>query len=106
MGTRRPCVHNHHQNKHCKLHTHAGMYDTVHSHCLQAYYLVKSEPQEFSIDDLEAKPQQTEPWTGVCVGGGVCRQQMAWSKQKNTDTSKTADACKFTSSQVHAAAWS
>lgn len=30
-----------------------------------AYYLVKSEPQEFSIDDLEARPHQTEPWTGV-----------------------------------------
>ena len=30
-----------------------------------ALYLVKSEPDEFSIDDLAARPKQTEPWDGV-----------------------------------------
>lgn len=30
-----------------------------------ALYLLKSEPDEFSIDDLAARPQQTEPWDGV-----------------------------------------
>ncbi|MDZ7751757.1 MAG: EVE domain-containing protein [Gammaproteobacteria bacterium] len=29
------------------------------------YWLMKSEPNEFSIDDLEARPHQTEPWDGV-----------------------------------------
>lgn len=29
------------------------------------YWLMKSEPSEFSIDDLEARPHQTEPWDGV-----------------------------------------
>lgn len=29
------------------------------------YWLMKSEPGEFSIDDLKAKPSQTEPWDGV-----------------------------------------
>lgn len=29
------------------------------------YWLVKSEPNEFSIDDLQAKPGQTEHWDGV-----------------------------------------
>jgi len=29
------------------------------------YWLMKSEPNEFSIDDLKARPQQTEPWDGV-----------------------------------------
>lgn len=30
-----------------------------------AYWLMKSEPEEFSIDDLAARPDQTEPWDGV-----------------------------------------
>ena len=30
-----------------------------------SYWLMKSEPGEFSIDDLEATPEQTEPWDGV-----------------------------------------
>lgn len=30
-----------------------------------AYWLMKSEPDEFSIDDLENRPNQTEPWDGV-----------------------------------------
>ena len=30
-----------------------------------ALYLLKSEPHEFSIDDLAARPGQTEPWDGV-----------------------------------------
>lgn len=29
------------------------------------YWLMKSEPGEFSIDDLERRPNQTEPWDGV-----------------------------------------
>ncbi len=30
-----------------------------------SYWLMKSEPGEFSIDDLEARPDQTEHWDGV-----------------------------------------
>lgn len=30
-----------------------------------AYWLVKSEPDEFSIDDLHARPKRTEHWDGV-----------------------------------------
>jgi predicted RNA-binding protein with PUA-like domain len=30
-----------------------------------AYWLMKSEPDEFSIDDLVAAPQQSTPWFGV-----------------------------------------
>ncbi len=30
-----------------------------------AYWLFKSEPASFSIDDLAARPGQTEPWDGV-----------------------------------------
>jgi predicted RNA-binding protein with PUA-like domain len=29
------------------------------------YWLMKSEPEAFSIDDLHARPNQTEPWDGV-----------------------------------------
>lgn len=29
------------------------------------YWLMKSEPDEFSIDDLMQRPKQTEPWDGV-----------------------------------------
>lgn len=29
------------------------------------YWLMKSEPSEFSIDDLSRRPGQTEPWDGV-----------------------------------------
>ena len=29
------------------------------------YWLMKSEPGEFSIDDLARRPHQTEPWDGV-----------------------------------------
>ncbi|MBD1401805.1 EVE domain-containing protein [Pelovirga terrestris] len=29
------------------------------------YWLMKSEPEAFSIDDLQARPGQTEPWDGV-----------------------------------------
>jgi predicted RNA-binding protein with PUA-like domain len=28
-------------------------------------WLLKSEPDEFGIDDLARRPQQREPWTGV-----------------------------------------
>lgn len=30
-----------------------------------AYWLMKSEPETFGIDDLAARPDQTEPWDGV-----------------------------------------
>lgn len=30
-----------------------------------AYWLFKSEPTTFGIDDLKARPEQTEPWDGV-----------------------------------------
>jgi len=30
-----------------------------------AYWLLKSESEEFSIDDLESRPHRTEPWDGV-----------------------------------------
>ena len=30
-----------------------------------AYWLMKSEPDTFGIDDLAARPGQTEPWDGV-----------------------------------------
>jgi predicted RNA-binding protein with PUA-like domain len=29
------------------------------------YWLIKSEPEEFSIDDLKKRPKQTEHWDGV-----------------------------------------
>lgn len=29
------------------------------------YWLMKSEPSEFGIDDLAARPRRTEPWDGV-----------------------------------------
>ena len=29
------------------------------------YWLMKSEPDEFSIDDLARRPARTAPWTGV-----------------------------------------
>ncbi|KAK9902799.1 hypothetical protein WJX75_006373 [Coccomyxa subellipsoidea] len=31
----------------------------------ESFYLLKSEPDEFSIDDLAAAKDQTEPWDGV-----------------------------------------
>ena len=32
---------------------------------MPSYWLMKSEPDEVSIDDLAAAPNQTLPWTGV-----------------------------------------
>jgi len=29
------------------------------------YWLMKSEPDAFSVDDLATRPKKTEPWTGV-----------------------------------------
>jgi predicted RNA-binding protein with PUA-like domain len=50
----------------------------------ERYWLMKSEPDDCSIDDLAGRPHQTVPWTGVrnyqarnfmrdamCVGDGV-----------------------------------
>lgn len=31
----------------------------------QRYWLMKTDPDEFSIDDLKKRPNQTEPWDGV-----------------------------------------
>jgi predicted RNA-binding protein with PUA-like domain len=31
----------------------------------QSFWLLKSEPDEFSVDDLRARPASTEPWSGV-----------------------------------------
>ncbi len=30
-----------------------------------AYWLMKTEPNEFSLDDLKSRPEKTEPWDGV-----------------------------------------
>ena len=30
-----------------------------------AYWLMKSEPDAFSVDELAARPRQIEPWSGV-----------------------------------------
>lgn len=30
-----------------------------------AYWLMKSEPEEYSIDDLQAQPEQTDHWDGI-----------------------------------------
>ncbi|MDZ4079396.1 MAG: EVE domain-containing protein [Hydrocarboniphaga sp.] len=40
-----------------------------------SYWLMKSEPDAFSIDDLEKRPKQTEPWNGVR------NYQLAFSRQ-------------------------
>ena len=32
---------------------------------MASYWLMKSEPNEFSIDDLKRRPNQTEHWDGV-----------------------------------------
>jgi predicted RNA-binding protein with PUA-like domain len=32
---------------------------------MKNYWLMKSEPDEFGIDDLAGRPRQAEPWTGV-----------------------------------------
>ncbi len=36
----------------------------------KSYYLMKSEPEEFSLDDLEAKPDSTGHWEGERWGPG------------------------------------
>jgi len=33
----------------------------------KSYFLIKSEADVFSIDDLASRPEQTEPWDGECV---------------------------------------
>ncbi len=30
-----------------------------------SHWLIKSEPEDFSIDDLKQRPERTEPWDGV-----------------------------------------
>lgn len=39
-----------------------------------SYWLMKSEPDVFSIDDLAAKPEQTEHWDGACACRGRGRE--------------------------------
>jgi len=39
--------------------------DTMAGARQRRYWLMKSEPDEFSIDDLVAAPQQSTPWFGV-----------------------------------------
>ena len=38
---------------------------TQHNNGSMHYWLLKSEPDVFSFDDLKSRPQQTEPWNGV-----------------------------------------
>ena len=38
---------------------------TIITRKCMAYWLFKTEPDAFSIDDLNSRPDQTEPWDGV-----------------------------------------
>ena len=38
-----------------------------------AYFLMKSEPDVFSIDDLAKMPDQTEHWDGALTAACLCR---------------------------------
>ena len=44
-----------------------------------SYWLMKSEPSEFSIDDLRQRPRKREPWDGVrnYQARNMMRDQMA-----------------------------
>lgn len=37
-----------------------------------SFYLMKSEPDSFSIDDLEGRKDQTEPWDGESGRNDIC----------------------------------
>lgn len=39
--------------------------DTITTREERDYYLMKSEPNVFSIDDLENRKEQIEPWDGM-----------------------------------------
>ncbi len=43
----------------------AALFAFTHPHSPMGYWLMKSEPDVFSIDDLAKRRKQTEPWTGV-----------------------------------------
>jgi len=45
-----------------------------------AYWLFKTEPDAFSIDDLQSRPEQTEPWDGVrnYQARNFLRDKVAW----------------------------
>jgi predicted RNA-binding protein with PUA-like domain len=47
------------------------------------YWLMKSEPDAFSIDDLARRPNQTEPWDGVrnYQARNMLRDDMAFGDQ-------------------------
>lgn len=56
------------------------------------YWLMKSEPSEFSIDDLEKRPHQIEHWDGVrnyqarnFMRDGMRRGDLAFFYHSNTD---------------------
>ena len=57
-----------------------------------AYWLMKSEPEEFSIDDLELQPGQREPWDGV-------RNYQARNMLR--DEMKAGDLAFFTNKKKH-----
>lgn len=49
------------------------------------FWLMKSEPGEFSIDDLRKRPRRTEPWDGVrnyqarnMLRDGMCKGDLAF----------------------------
>jgi predicted RNA-binding protein with PUA-like domain len=48
-----------------------------------AYWLMKSEPDAFGLDDLAARPNQTEPWDGVrnYQARNIMRDQMRLGDQ-------------------------
>lgn len=43
----------------------AGVQEEEPEHKGPRHYLLKSEPHEFSVDDLAAAKDSTEPWDGV-----------------------------------------
>ena len=56
------------------------------------YWLLKSEPSVFGIDDLAARPEQTEPWDGVrnyqarnLLRDRMCRGDQAFFYHSNTE---------------------
>ena len=55
-----------------------------------AYWLFKTEPDAFSIDDLASRPDQTEPWDGV----------RNYQAAKNLKAMKKGDLCFFYHSNI------
>ena len=62
-----------------------------------ALYLLKSEPKDFSIDDLATRPGQTEPWDGVRnAQARNIMQRMKLGDQCLFYHSNTREVCKHT----------